>query len=491
MKKKKVVIIGSGFSGLSTAAYLAKSGMNVTIIEKNKEIGGRSRVIQEKGYTFDMGPSWYWMPDIFEEFFKEFDIPEQDMYSLIKLDPGFKMIFESEEIEINADFKEICKTFEKYEKGGSKKLKKFIDDAEIKYNVGIKFLNKSPGVSILEFFNKDILLNLSHLDLLKSYKQCVRNNFSNPYLINILEFPVLFLGASASNMPALYSLMTYSALKQGTFYPMKGFHQVINSMQTVCTNLDVKFVTNEAVEKINIYNRKVDSILTDKNRTIDADIIVASADYAHVEEKLINKEYRNYSKTYWQKKKFSPSSLIFYLGINKKIKKLIHHNLFFDEDVDQHMDETYKKEIWPKKPLFYVCCPSKTDNTVAPKGKENIFILIPIAAGVTDSEEVREKYFNLIIKRIENYCKQSIKDNIEYKKSYCVKDFKNDYNAYKGNAYGLANTLSQTANLKPKIYNKHIKNMFYTGQLTVPGPGVPPALISGKIVSDFIKKKNL
>ena len=287
MSNKKVIIIGSGFSGLSTAAFLAKSGMNVTVIEKNKQIGGRARVLQEKGYTFDMGPSWYWMPDIFEEFFKEFNIQDKDMYSLIKLDPGFKMIFESEEIEVNADFEEICKTFEKHEKGASKKLKKFINEAEIKYNIGIKFLNKSPGVSILELFNKDIFCNLSNLDLLKSYKKCVRNHFSNPYLINILEFPVLFLGASAAKMPALYSLMTYSALKQGTFYPEQGFNQVIKSMHTVCEKLDIRFITNESVEKINITNKKVDSVLTNKNRTIDTDIVVASADYAHIEEKLM------------------------------------------------------------------------------------------------------------------------------------------------------------------------------------------------------------
>ena len=488
METKKAIIIGGGFSGLSTAAFLAKYGFKVKVIEKNDEIGGKARMLKSKGFSFDMGPSWYWMPDIFDRFFNEFNYSTHDFYNLKQLDPGFRMIFKSEEIDVNANFGSICDIFEAYEKGAGDRLKDFMNDAKTKYNIGIDFIYNSPGLSIIELFSKEILLNINSLQLLTSYRKHIRKYFNNDYLINLLEFPVIFLGSSADRMPALYSLMAYSAIKQGTFYPHGGFNQVIKGLESLCRNLGVEFITNETVTKINIDKYKATSISTNKQKFISADYVIASADYAHVEKTLIEKPYRNYSENYWSKKTFSPSSLIFYLGINNKIDKLIHHNLFFDKNIEQFTEEVFEKKIWPKEPLYYVCCPSKTDKSVAPEGKENIFILIPIPVGIKDNQEIREKYFNKIMKRLEVYCNQKITNHIEYKKSYCIKDFEDDYNSYKGNAYGLANTLSQTANLKPKIINKKVNNLFYTGQLTVPGPGVPPSLISGKIVADYIKK---
>jgi len=485
---KKAIVIGGGFAGLSAAAFLAKDGMSVTIIEKNQTIGGRARLLKTKGYSFDMGPSWYWMHDIYENFFNKFSYKSSDFYELIKLDPGFKVIFDSEEINIPANFKETCKIFEKYETDGEKKLKAFMRDAEKKYKIGLDFLYRSPGLSILELFRKDLIYNMKDLTLLSSYSKHVRKYFNNPFLIHILEFPVLFLGATAKNMPALYSLMSYSGIKQGTYYPIGGFNKIINSMRKVCTSLDVNIFENEEVLKINIKNNQAVSVKTNK-RNIEADIIISSADYEHVENSLIPKNLKNYSNKYWENKQFSPSSLIFYLGINKKVNNLEHHNLFFDEDIKKNSEDIYTHKRWNKKPLFYVCCPSKTDNSLAPKGKENIFILMPIAAGLEDTEEIREKYFKIIINKIEKYTKQKLVNSIDYKKSYCINDFKNDYYAYKGNAYGLANTLSQTANLKPKIINKKIHNLFYTGQLTVPGPGVPPSIISGELVAKHIIEK--
>ena len=486
---KKVLVIGGGFAGLSSAAFLAKEGFDVTLVEKNAEIGGRARLFKKEGYSFDMGPSWYWMPEIFEKFFNELGYNTKDVYDLKKLDPGFKIIFNDEEIELPANWEEVCEIFDKYEENGAYKLNAFMKDAEKKYRIGLEFLYNSPGLSFTELFNTKILKNINKLQLLTSYRNHIKRYFTNPYLINILEFPVLFLGTSAKHTPALYSLMAFSGIKQGTFYPIGGFNAVIKAMEKVCVDLGVKIFTKQTVKKINVKNSQVYSISTIE-KEIETDYLIASADYAHVEDKLIEKKYRNYSSKYWQKKSFSPSSLLFYLGVSKKLEKLEHHTLFFDEDIEQHSNDIYEKPIWPKKPLFYTCCPSKTDSKVAPKGKENLFILMPIAAGLKDTKETREKYFEIIMNRLEKFCKLDIRKNIEYKKSYCINDFVKDYNAYKGNAYGLANTLMQTANLKPKIKNKKIKNLFYTGQLTVPGPGVPPSIISGQLVAKQIIKRN-
>tara|TARA_B110000116_G_scaffold186898_1_gene161999 strand:+ start:95 stop:1567 length:1473 start_codon:yes stop_codon:yes gene_type:complete len=489
---EKAIVIGSGFAGLSTAAFLAKAGYKVKILEKNTTTGGRARVFKAKGYTFDMGPSWYWMPEIFENFFNEFNHCTDDFYKLIQLDPGFKIVFRNKDIDIPSNWDEICQVFDNHEKNGSDKLKLFMKDAEEKYNIGLEFLYNSPGLSITELFRKNIIKNINKLEILTTYRQHIKKYFKNSYLINILEFPVLFLGTAANNTPALYSLMAYSGIKQGTFYPMGGFNEVIKGMEKICQKYGVEIATNQEVQKINITNNKVTSVTT-INKIIKTDLLIGTADYAHIEEKLIEKKYRNYSDASWKSKKFSPSALIFYLGVNKKIEKLDHHTLFFDEDIQKHTEEIYENPRWPSKPLFYTCCPSKSDPNVAPDGKENLFILIPIASGLEDSETIREGYFDRIMHRLETYCEQNIKENLEYKKSYCINDFKEDYNAYKGNAYGLANTLLQTANLKPKIINKKIKNMYYSGQLTVPGPGVPPSIISGQLVAEHIirnKKKH-
>ena len=479
----RVSIIGSGFSGLSAACFAAKEGHGVAVYEKNNVIGGRSRFYKEAGFMFDMGPSWYWMPDVFERFFKNFDKSPQDYYNLVRLDPGFQIFFnEAEALKVPAKLEDIYAVFEKIEKGSAAKLKKFLTEGELKYKIGMEQLVYKPALSWMEFANYDVISSALKSHIFKSVKSYVRSFFKDERLIALMEFPVLFLGAMPKQIPALYSLMNYAALTKGTWYPMGGMYQVVSGIEKMAKELGVTFHANCTVEKINFENDKAVSIKTSLGN-FNTDVVIASADYNHVEQKLIDAEHRNYSEKYWEEKTFAPSCLIYYIGVNKKINNLIHHNLFFDTDFEKHAKEIYETPQWPENPLFYLCCPSKTDASVAPIGMENLFILVPIAPGLKDTEEMREHYFSSVIKRIEKKCDDTFAENIIYKKSYCVNDFATDYNAYKGNAYGLANTLKQTAVLKPSIKNKKVKNLFYAGQLTVPGPGVPPALISGEIAA--------
>ena len=482
----KYTVIGTGFSGLSTAAYLAKEGHEVHVFEKNDTIGGRARQFKDKGYTFDMGPSWYWMPDVFDKFFKDFDKNPKDYYDLIELNPGFQIIFpEAHTLKLSSNWNEVLALFESYEPGSSKKLLSFMEEAEFKYNFGINKLVYEPGVSLKEVCTSEVISNVFRLQIFKSYRKHVAKYFKNPFLIALLEFPVLFLGTAPAKTPAMYSLMAYSGIKQGTYYPMGGFAKVIDGMAQICKDLGVKFHLNSEIKDIIVENKKVVSIKTD-SQEYKVDSLICSADYHHIDKEILPTHLSNYSEKYWDKRVLSPSCLIFYVGVNKKINKLDHHNLFFDEDIDVHTNEIYATKQWPKKPLFYACCPSKTDASVAPKNKENLFFLIPIAPGMEDTEAIRKTYFSKVIKRMERYCGHEIEKHIEFNRSYCINDFIKDYNSYKGNAYGLANTLSQTANLKPKIVNKHLDNLFYSGQLTVPGPGVPPSIISGNVVANYV-----
>lgn len=484
----KIAIIGSGFSGISASAYLSKAGHEVHVFEKNSTAGGRARQFTtENAYVFDMGPSWYWMPDIFESFFSDFNKNLSDYYQLKLLDPSFEIVFSKEKMKVPSDYSKLLDLFENKEKGSANKLKLFMQEAAFKYEMGVKAMKSMPGLSFTELFQLDLVKSFLRLQLFSSFGKHVKNYFSHPHLIKLMEFPILFLGSSPEQTPAMYSLMNYAGLKLGTWYPQGGFGSVVKSMIKVSEEAGSSFHFNAEVKSMHFSGNKLKSIGINGEK-LDFDAVIASADYQHIES-LLPESHKNYSNNYWDKKSLAPSSLIYYLGVNKKLSKLEHHTLFFDEDLDQHSKEIHHNPQWPSKPLFYVCCTSKSDETTAATGHENLFVLMPMAAGLEDTEELREKYFETLISRLEVHLGETIRENIDYKKSYCINDFKNDYHSYKGNAYGLANTLKQTAQLKPKIRNKKLKNLFYCGQMTVPGPGVPPAIISGKLAaSELIKQ---
>jgi len=435
-----------------------------------------------------MGPSWYWMPEVFDNYFAQFGKKVSDYYEVIRLDPSYSIFFSKEEkMEVPAKMEDLYEMFESYETGSSQKLKQFLSEAQYKYEVGMNEFVYKPGHSILEFADLRVVKSLFKLQMFKSISSHLKQLFKNKKLIQLLEFPVLFLGATPENTPALYSLMNYADMSLGTWYPKGGMFKIIEGMIALAEEMGVKIKLDEEVKSIQVPNGSASEVITTKG-TYQMDIVIGGADYHHVEQELLPPTKRQYTAAYWDKRTMAPSSLLFYLGINKRLENLHHHNLFFDEDFQQHAIEIYEDPKWPEKPLFYVCCPSKTDSTVAPEGCENLFVLIPLAPDLKDNEEIRERYYHIVMERLERLTGQGIKDSIVYKRSFAHNDFKKDYHAYKGNAYGLANTLLQTAFLKPKLKSKKIKNLFYTGQLTSPGPGVPPSIISGEVVANEVYK---
>jgi phytoene desaturase len=491
MSQKKVVVIGSGFAGLSAATHLASESCLVTLVEKNDSPGGRARKFEHQGFVFDMGPSWYWMPDVFDNYFAHFGKKTSDYYNLIRLDPSYAVVYgENDVLNIPANLEEFKAMFESLEPGAGKRLEEFLAQAKYKYEVGIHDLVTKPSRSIFEFTSPGLLVDMIRMDIFQSMSKHVRKYFSHEKIIRLMEFPVLFLGETADNIPALYSLMNYADIALGTWYPMGGMHEIIKGMVSLAEEKGVKFRLDAEVEEIEIENGIAKRVRLKSGEKIEADVVVAGADYHHVDKHLINPKYSNYTEEYWDKRVMAPSSLLFYIGVNKRLNNLKHHNLFFDEPLGPHADAIYKNPRWPEKPLFYASVPSITDPSVAPEGMENLFLLIPLAPDLEDSEETREKYYGIIMDRLEKISGQEIRSHVIYKRSYAHSDFKADYHAFKGNAYGLANTLLQTAILKPSLKNKKVKNLYYTGQLTVPGPGVPPSLISGHVVAKEVLKEN-
>ncbi|MHA7865124.1 phytoene desaturase family protein [Flagellimonas marinaquae] len=481
---KKVIVIGSGFSSLSASCYLAKAGFEVEMFEKNDTVGGRARQLTKDGFTFDIGPSWYWMPDIFEKFFADFGKKTSDFYQLDKLNPAYKIFFEDDIITIGDCMESICEEFERIESGSSKHLKQFIGEAQENYDIAINKVVLRPGLSPLELVTKETVLKVDQF--FKTISQQVRKRFKNPKLVSTLEFPVLFLGAKPSKTPSFYNFMNFADFGLGTWHPKGGMYEIIKAMKSVAEDLGVIVHTNSPASEILVSEGEVMGIRSNGNNHL-ADYVVSGADYHH-SETLLDKKYRQYSEEYWAKKTYAPSSLLFYIGFDKKLNNIEHHNLFFDTDFEQHAQEIYDNPQWPSNPLFYANFPSVTDASMAPEGMETGFFLVPIAPGLEDTPQLRDQYFDIVMDRFENLTHQSVKNSVIFRESFCVNDFVEQYNSYKGNAYGMANTLRQTAFLRPNLKSSKVKNLFFTGQLTVPGPGVPPSLISGKLVADLIIK---
>ncbi len=485
----QAIVIGAGFAGLSAASSLAQAGWQVTLLEKNAGPGGRARVFEAEGFTFDMGPSWYWMPDVFDQYFAKYGKKVADYYELVRLDPSYQVIFEGDDaVDIPASMAELRQLFESLEPGSAARLDEFLAQAAYKYEVGINKFVHLPSRSVLEFVDWEIVKGAVRLDLLQSMAKHARKFFSHPKLLKLIEFPVLFLGATPENTPALYSLMNYADLALGTWYPKGGMHQIVRGMVAVAQELGVRIEYNQEVREIVVENGRSTGVRT-ATGFWPADAVVAGADYHHIEQQVLKPEHRHYSPAYWDSRTMAPSSLLFYLGVNRRLDRLRHHNLFFDEDFSQHAHEIYEAPQWPSRPLFYASVPSQTDSTVAPTGYENLFLLIPVAPDLADPEATREKYYNLLMDRLEKHCGHPIREHVVYKRSYAHRDFVADYHSFKGNAYGLANTLQQTAILKPTLKSKKVSNLYFTGQLTVPGPGVPPSLISGQVVAKEVLKE--
>ncbi|MFA8300173.1 MAG: phytoene desaturase family protein [Hyphomicrobiales bacterium] len=482
--KQKIVIIGAGFSGLAAAITLAHKGYDVLVIEKNNDVGGRARQIQENGFTIDIGPTWYWMPDIIENFFRSIDENINDHLKLVRLDPSYRIYDDHKTCyDLPANYQELEQFFESMEDNGAVKLKQFINEARYKYGISLKQLSEKPQYSFRDSLDPSITKGTIHLDLFGTYEKHIKKYFDNKIIRLILEFPIVFLGGSTKTTPALYSSINYGELFLGTWYPMGGIYKLVESLYEIALKKGVRFSLNNPVTSINVDGRKVSEVITNK-ATYKCDFLLGSADYQHIEQSLLIEKYRNYNNDYWNSRTLSPSCLLFQIGLSKKLPSSCHHTVIFGNNFHNHIKEIFESPNWPHDPTFYVCTPSITDPSIAPNNCELLYFLLPIAVGLEDDEFIREHYYDIIIEKYESVTNNKIKDHILFKKSFCISDFMHDYNAYKGNAYGLANTQRQTAYLKPSMRNNQIDNLIYLGHMTVPGPGVPPAIVSGQIAAN-------
>jgi phytoene desaturase len=486
-----ILIIGAGFGGLSAAALLSKEGFDVTLIEKNDTPGGRARLYTDNGYSFDMGPSWYLMPDVFENFFKDFDKKPEDFYQLLRIDPSYRIFFnDGQVIDVSADLEDNIELFNSFEEDGGEKLRNYLEKAEKHYNLAMEELIYRDYNSITDLISGRLLLEGFKLPLFGNMDGFISRIFENEKSKRILEYSIGFIGGSPANTPALYYIMNHVDFNLGVWYPDQGgISRVVEAIVDLAEEYGTQFKFSEEVKKIEVLGRKVWKVVTDKGE-YKPDLIIANSDYPYTELELIDEPHRSYKEEYWSSRIIAPSALVLYVGIDKKLEKLEHHNLYLAEDWDEGFESIFnpKKADWPESPSYYVNVTSKSDSTVSPEGGETLFILVPLAPGLEDTPELREKYYKKIMNHLESLVGESIIGSEVTKRIFCVNDFKEDYNAYKGTALGLTHTLRQTALFRPSHHSKKIDNLYYTGHYTHPGIGMPMTIISSQILANLVKK---
>jgi len=486
---KKIIIIGSGFCGLASGALLAKQGYSVTILEKNEQVGGRASVFKEKGFTFDMGPSWYLMPDVFEKFFSLFNAKPSDFYSLKRLDPSYRIFFgQNDIVDIASTIESNIALFKTLEEDGDKRLQKYLTASQKQYESSMEgFVYRSYDDIFDPSFLK-ALPSAMFMNFFESIGKYATHFFNSEKARKILQYNIVFLGGSTKNTPALYAIMAHIDFNLGVWYPQGGFGEIVKALQQLCERYGVDIRCNQNVKKILVTDGIAKGVRTETG-DLYSDIVLSNADYHFTETQLLDKEYQTYPESYWEKKTIAPSGFIAYLGLNKKIPQLSHHNLFLDNDWEQHFDEIFNNPKWPENPSYYISCPSKTDSTVAPEGCENVFILVPVAAGLQDNPKIREDYFEKTLTHLEKLLDTNLRESIVFKKLFAHNDFSTRYNAYKGTALGLSHTLFQSAWFRPRHTSKKVKNLFYAGGYTHPGIGVPMQFITAQIITKIIASK--
>ena len=490
---KKAVIIGGGIAGLATAGLLAKAGMSVTVLEARERVGGRAYTWEKDGFKFDMGPSWYLMPDAFDQFFKLMGTTSNAELELKRLDPMYQTINEgeAEPLVVKADLASNKALFDSVEPGAGERLQAYVDSAEDAYKLSIEHFLYTNFQNTKSFTHPDVLKRAGRFikHLLTPLDTFAGKHVQDARLRKILNFPAVFLGASPYKTPSMYHLMTHVDMNVGVFYPMGGFYSIIEAVERVAKRAGVVVHTNSRVTKIVTENGAVKGVNVGEI-FFEADVVVGNADLHHLETQLLNPEEQTLPQKWWDKREPGPSAMLLFLGVKGEIPELDHHTLLYSDDWAKNFEEVFhkadgKRKI-PNPASLYVCAPSKSDPTVAPKGYENLFVLVPIAADPSiggSGDEAFEKAADRIIDQIADWAKiPNFRERIVVRGSMGPRDFVTELNAWQGTALGMAHTLKQSAFFRPANYSKKVKGLYYAGHHSVPGIGLPMCLIGAELV---------
>lgn len=505
---RSAIVIGGGIAGLATAGLLAKDGFTVTVLEARSALGGRAGSWEKDGYRFDTGPSWYLMPEVFDHFFRLMGSSAERELTLSKLDPGYRVFFEKhdEPIDIAADRETNLDTFERVEPGGRAALTRYLASARDTYEIALKRFLYSTFQSYRTAITGDVIGRAGRLArlLLQPLDTLTSRRFSDPRLRQILGYPAVFLGSSPFVAPSLYHLMSHLDLEDGVYYPRGGFTDIITRIADLATDAGVTVTTDATVTAITTAGgtkaRATGVRYTDAAGTghhLAADVVVSAADLHHTETTLLPPALQSYPESWWKNRIPGPGAVLVLLGVEGPLPELAHHSLFFTEDWHDNFDRIFGETTSiPSPASIYVCRPSATDDSVAPAGNENLFVLVPVPAdpGIGHGGEdgtgspLVERVADEVITQIATWAGiPDLADRIVVRKTVGPQDFRDDLNSWRGTSLGPAHTLKQSAFFRGKNVSSKVDGLYYTGGTTVPGIGLPMCLISAELVIKRIR----
>ncbi len=485
---RSVAVVGGGFGGLSAACYLADAGADVRLLEKNDQLGGRASRLERDGFKFDMGPSWYLMPDVFERFFDHFDHQPSDYYDLERLDPHYRIFFkDGDQIDVRGDRAEMRELFESYETGAGEQFENYLDTSQTHYETAMEKFVYEDRSRLRDWVDADVMKAAPiGLQLTGTMQDYVDDYFDNPKLKQIMQYSLVFLGGAPKNTPALYNIMSHVDFNLGVYYPDGGLGAVVDGVVELGDELGVTYETGAEVTTITKSRNNFIVEIDDGEQTYKPENVVVNADYAHAEQELLPEHEQQYDEKYWEKRTYAPSAYLLYMGVEGDVDPLEHHTLVLPEDWDGHFEQIFDDPAWPEEPAYYICVPSETDDSVAPEGHSNLFVLVPIAPGLADGDGLRDQYREKILDDIADNTGVDLHDRIVVEEQFSVSDFVDRYNATEGTALGLAHTLRQTALLRPSNRSSAVDGLYFTGSFTTPGIGVPMCLISGQHTAEAL-----
>lgn len=487
--KQRALIIGAGLGGLATAALLAKDGYEVTVLERHDQVGGRARVFEQGGFRFDMGPSWYLMPDVFEHFFGLFGKQVSDYLTLQKLEPSYRIKFaDGEQVDFRADIEDTAEIFERWEPGAAAKFRTYIAQTEEQYRVALDGFVYKNYDSLLDFVTLKNLRDGRKLDVFRTMEASLKSWFKDERIRKVLAYQLVFLGSSPYSTPALYRLMNHVDFGMGVYYPMGGLHELPQAIWKLAQEHGATLQLQTEVAKIIVEKKRATGVQLADGSVLKADLVISNADGHWTDTQLLGGEHQVYSESWWDRRTLAPSAFILYLGVRGRVPELTHHNLIFSKDWKKNFAQIFDTPELPEMPSLYVCAPSVTDPSVAPKDHENLFVLVPIPPKIHLTEAELDSYEEEILKFIEQqYGISNLAERIVTRRRYTGEDFTHDYHSQGGTALGLAHNLGQTAVWRPNNVHPRVSGLYYVGAGTNPGIGMPMVLISAQLVRKRLK----
>lgn len=482
------LVIGAGIGGIATAARLARNGYDVTVLEKNSQAGGRCDQIVRDGHRFDIGPTLFLMPEVFAETYAAMGERMEDHLDLRRIDPTYRVRFEDgTELALTANLHEMQEQLETIEPGAFGGLLRYLEEGHRHYKMSLDRFVGRNFYSLFEYFSPRNLPLLFQLKALVKHYDNIGQYFDHPKLKAAFTFQNMYLGLSPYDAPATYSLLQYTELADGVWFPMGGMYRIIETMVSIAERLGVRFIYDAPVARITTEGDRATGVVLEDGRTFSADVIVANADLPYVYRHLLQDESMS---AQLEQKKYTCSAIMFYWGVDKVYDQLQHHNVFLANAYRESFDRIFEDYTLPDDPSFYVHAPSRTDPDAAPEGEDTLMVLVPVGhiqEGVNqDWDALKGRAREAALAGLARIGVNDLEEHIKFEISYTPLEWRSHYNLAKGAAFGLSHNFTQVGYLRPQNKHPRLGNLYFAGASTHPGTGLPIVLLSARLTTERI-----